>query len=161
MNDLPDYELQSSSEAPLPEEKSGRWGLWVLAVLLVALLGAAVYYATIWRARPLPEKAAAPAPATKPTDQALGGTGEAIALPPLDASDSVVNTLVRALSTSPAIVRHSGDKSIAWRESRHSWPGTSQHSSEPTNTHVAFVGRMVSFKSGLYPEFQPFDPFPF
>ena len=102
--ELPDYELKSSSEAPLPEPRSGRLGLWVLAVLLVAFVGAAVYYATIWRARPLPEKAATPAPATKPTDQALGGTGEAIALPPLDASDSVVNTLVRALSSSPAIV---------------------------------------------------------
>ena len=54
MTNVPDFQLRGTSEvSSLPEPpRSRRWAAWVLGLLLVAVVGVAVYYATIWRARP-------------------------------------------------------------------------------------------------------------
>jgi len=106
MSNVPDFQLRGTSEvSSLPEPpRSRRWAAWVLGLLLVAVVGVAVYYATIWRARPMAEQATASPPKTTTSDQPLGGAADAVALPALDASDALVNTLVRALSSSPATV---------------------------------------------------------
>jgi Protein of unknown function (DUF3014) len=107
MNDLPDHELQRPpTEAPRPTPPPTHpAGLWSAIALLVAAGVAAAYFAFGWRARPaLP-------PTTTPSPQAtvnepplsLGGRGEPVAIPPLDASDALVRTLARALSANPAV----------------------------------------------------------
>ena len=55
MTNVPDFQLRGTSEvSSLPEPpRSRRWAAWVLGLLLVAVVGVAVYYATIWRARPM------------------------------------------------------------------------------------------------------------
>jgi len=106
MNDLPDYELhkvpsESSPEPPSPQRPVG---LWVAVALLIAAAGAAAYVVFVWRPRPAP--AATSAQTTLPNENppSLGGTAEPVAIPPLDASDRVVRTLVQALSESPAVM---------------------------------------------------------
>ena len=61
MTNVPDFQLRGTSEvSSLPEPpRSRRWAAWVLGLLLVAVVGVAVYYATIWRARPMAEQATA------------------------------------------------------------------------------------------------------
>jgi hypothetical protein len=78
--------------------------VWVAVASLIAAAGAAAYIAVAWRPRPAlrPEATSAP-PAAAPAAPSLGGQAEAVAIPPLDASDAVVRTLVRALSESPAV----------------------------------------------------------
>jgi hypothetical protein len=107
MHELSDYELQRAADeldtAPPPRRASGPW-------LLVAFLTVAIGFATyiVFGRRPLP--APVSSPATKPTavaeappQRSLGGTAEPIAIPPLDESDPLVRTLVRALSAHPAV----------------------------------------------------------
>jgi hypothetical protein len=108
MNDLPDYELQrapnrSSPPTPSPTRPAG---VWVAAALLIAAAGAAAYVAFAWRPRPAPAAAAvsAPAASARESPPSLGGRGEPITLPPLDASDTLVRTIVQALSESPAVM---------------------------------------------------------
>src|SRR5262245_53651022 len=107
MNDLPDYELRRTLLEP--EEPDGprdrRVGLWIAIGVVGVAIGAASYYAFFWKPRPDPRAGAATSrtPVTEPLP-ALGGKGDSIAIPPLDASDSVVRTLVQALSESPAIM---------------------------------------------------------
>ena len=106
MNDLPDYELHRTPSEPSPPTLSPTrpTGLWVAAVLLIAAAGVAAYIAFGWRARPVPT-AATPAPTAseKAPPPSLGGKGEPITIPPLDASDALVRTLIRALSENPAV----------------------------------------------------------
>ena len=106
MNDLPDYELHRTPSEPSPPTLSPTrpTGLWVAAVLLIAAAGVAAYIAFGWRARPVPT-AATPAPTAseKVPPPSLGGKGEPITIPPLDASDALVRTLIRALSENPAV----------------------------------------------------------
>ena len=106
MNDLPDFELQSTpSESPPPRRSSTRpTGVWVAVAVLIAAAGVAAYVAFAWRPHP-PTPSAAPGPAaTKEPPRSLGGKAEPVTLPPLDASDTLVRTLVQALSENPAIV---------------------------------------------------------
>jgi hypothetical protein len=107
MNDLLNYELER-----IPEEASPRTlprtrtaGKWVVLALLLAAAGAAVYFAFARQARPVPMPAATSEHATAAEElpPSLGGRGDPIALPPLEASDALVRTLVRALSESPAV----------------------------------------------------------
>src|SRR5262249_39070989 len=82
---------------------AGGWGTGVGAA--GSGTGAAGYYAFLWKPRPAPAVSRTAArPATAEPLPALGGKGDAIAVPPLDESDSVVRTLVQALSESPAIM---------------------------------------------------------
>jgi hypothetical protein len=74
--------------------------------MLIAAAGIAAYIALVWRPRPAPTQAASSAPRTLANEPppSLGGTGEPITIPPLDASDTLVRTLVQALSESPAVM---------------------------------------------------------
>jgi hypothetical protein len=108
MNDLPDYELHGAADEPSapppPPTRPAR--VWVAVALLIAVAGAAAYVAFVWRPRPAPRQPAssAPAAAAAAVPSSLGGRGDNIALPPLDASDTLVRTLVQALTESPAVV---------------------------------------------------------
>jgi hypothetical protein len=106
MDDPTDYDLQRTSQETSWSVPSSRppVGLWISLALLVAASGIAGYIAFGWRLRPKVTPAVAPAAATaaKPPPS-LGGNPEPITLPPLDVSDGLVRTLVRALSESPAV----------------------------------------------------------
>ena len=107
MNDLPDFELRSTpseSSSPPRQPPTRPTGVWVAVAVLIAAAGAAAYIAFVWRPHPA-TPAAAPGPmAAKEPPRPLGGKAEPVTLPPLDASDTLVRTLVQALSESPAIV---------------------------------------------------------
>src|SRR5450759_248945 len=106
MNDLPDLELHKTPGEPsLPTRSPTRpVALWVAVARLIVAAGAAAYFAFAWRTRPAPMSAApAPTAATKEPLRPLGGKAEPITLPPLDASDALVRTLVRALSENSAV----------------------------------------------------------
>lgn len=107
MDELPDHQLHKAADEPSPPitAPTSNVGLWVVVAALAAAIVVAAYFALVWRPRPVPAQTAAtepraPARATPPS---LGGTPEPITIPPLDASDPVVRTLVRALSESPAV----------------------------------------------------------
>jgi Protein of unknown function (DUF3014) len=106
MNDLPDYELQRTPDESSPPTPSSRHpsGVWVAVASLIAAAGVAAYVTFAWRPRPAPRPDPTPAPtAGAQAAPPLGGQAEPVAIPPLDASDAVVRTLVRALSESPAV----------------------------------------------------------
>src|SRR5262245_31270351 len=107
MDDLPDYELRRTLTDRPDEDlpRSRPVGLWIAIGAVAIAVGAAASYAFLWRPRPAPAVSRTAArPATAEPLPALGGKGDAIAVPPLDESDSVVRTLVQALSESPAIM---------------------------------------------------------
>ncbi len=106
-----DFELRPSEEPAPPAQPTTHHTAWIVAiVLLVAAAAGGGYYAYVhglrlsnlpwWRTRPAP---VAPATATPAPLAALGGTPEAIDVPPLDASDAVVRSLVHSLSDNPEI----------------------------------------------------------
>jgi hypothetical protein len=106
MNDLPDFELhkipiESSSEPPSPQR---RVGVRVAVALLIAAVGAAAYVVFLWRPRPAPPPTKSAQTTVPDENPSLGGAAEPITIPPLDASDRVVRTLVQALSESPAVM---------------------------------------------------------
>ncbi len=104
-----DYDLQPSPDLPPPTPPpsarpaiSAR--LWILAGLLGALAGVAIYMLNTTSApAPAAESTAAPKPAAVAPDTrtALGGDPMAIDLPPIDQSDAIVRKLVSALSSHP------------------------------------------------------------
>jgi hypothetical protein len=108
MSDLPDFELRRGMpDPPLPPPPStpGGPGLWIAVALLLVAAAAAAYVAFGRRSTPTPAPATtSAAPAALKESPPLGGRGEAITLPPLDDSDTLVRTLVQALSESPAIM---------------------------------------------------------
>jgi hypothetical protein len=71
-------------------------------MLMVAVCVAA-YFAFAWRPRPAQIASSGPTVPARAAPRSLGGSPEAITIPPLDASDPVVRTLVRALSERPAV----------------------------------------------------------
>ena len=108
MVDLPDFDLRRTPTEPpdadLPRDRPV--GLWIAIGAVGLAIGAASYYAFLWKPRPAPAvsgTATSPTRVTEPLP-ALGGKADSIAIPPLDASDSVVRTLVQALSESPAVM---------------------------------------------------------
>jgi len=107
MNDLPDFELHKTDGESYTTTLSPTRpvGLWVVVAVLVAAACAAAYIALSWRQRPAPPQGP-PARTTTATTPppSLGGTPESITVPPLDASDTLVRTLVQALSESPAVM---------------------------------------------------------
>jgi hypothetical protein len=107
MNDLSDYELQRTpSDSSPPGTSSTRsGGVWVAVALLMVAAGAAAYFALAWRPRPAAAPTATPAPTAVATElsPSLGGTGEPMTIPPLDASDALVRSFVRELSEHPAV----------------------------------------------------------
>ncbi|HET6956460.1 MAG TPA: DUF3014 domain-containing protein [Vicinamibacterales bacterium] len=106
MNDAPDFDLHSTTSEPdLPALQQRQSGVLIAVVVLVVALAAAGYLAFFWR-RAAPARTAPPpkAAAASTESPALGGAGEAIELPPLDSSDTLVRTLVQRLTESPAVM---------------------------------------------------------
>jgi hypothetical protein len=100
---LSDYEFRPSSELP-PPRRPNFAKLWIVAVVLLAAAGIAVYFFNTTRTVP---DAATSAP--KPADTganpraALGSDPMAVTLPPLEQSDEIVRKLVSALSSNPSV----------------------------------------------------------
>lgn len=106
-DDLPDYELHGTpGESAVPVRPSGpAVGPTIAVFLLIAAVCAAIYVAFRWQpTRALSTPPAAAAPAAAPAPPALGGPADPVTIPPLDASDSVVRSLVQAVSESPAVM---------------------------------------------------------
>jgi hypothetical protein len=106
MDEPPDYDLHGTpgqSTAPV-RSSAPAVGPTVAVVLLVAAIAAAIYVAFRWQPTHPPSAAVAPAPVVANAPPVLGAPGETVTIPPLDASDSVVRTLVQALSESPAVM---------------------------------------------------------
>lgn len=110
MSDLQDLDLRASSETsgpdwtePPPRRASS---VWLAVAALIVAAGAAGYIAFVWRqpAAPVQARNAAPAAAGSTASPPLGGQGDPVTLPPLDASDTLVRTLVQALTESPAVM---------------------------------------------------------
>jgi hypothetical protein len=105
VTDLPDFDLRrtTSSEPDLPPPSPRPAGVWIAVTLLAAAAAAAGYIAFVRRQplAPSPPKSAA-STAASTASPPLGGKGDPITLPPLDASDTLVRTLVQALTESPA-----------------------------------------------------------
>jgi hypothetical protein len=107
MNDVTDLDLHSGStgdpDLPPPARRSP--GVWIAAAVLLAAIGVAAYIAFVWKDRPAPAATASAAPAAAATaSPPLGGKGDAITLPPLDATDTLVRTLVQGLTESAAVM---------------------------------------------------------
>src|SRR5207302_5501266 len=79
-----------------------------ITIAVAVALVAAAYIAFVWRPgrtlNQLPNQASSQTAPTKEQPLYLGGRAEPVTLPPLDASDTLVRTLVQALSESPAIM---------------------------------------------------------
>ena len=108
MSDLQDLDLRRTGEPARlePEPPPRASSVWVAVTLLIVAACAAAYVAFIWRQHPAPAPAAAAAPSAAPSSASppLGGRAEAMTLPSLDASDTLVRTLVQALTESPAVM---------------------------------------------------------
>jgi hypothetical protein len=106
VNDAPDLELHSSAIEPdSPTQHARRPGsVWIAVTLLIVAACAAGYVAFVWRQPAAPVKTAAVAPPASSASPPLGGKGDPMTLPPLDASDTLVRTLVQALTESPAVM---------------------------------------------------------
>lgn len=104
MNDLRDYELHEPSAASPPSNsKSTRYVGVAVAVTLLTAGAVAIYVVSRPRPAPTPTATSAPTSTAKEVPPSLVGTGEPLTLPPLDASDALVRTLVQALTTHPTI----------------------------------------------------------
>jgi len=104
MDEFDDFEPEHTPSEPLPPAQPTRpIGVWIIVGLLTVAAGAAIYVTFGLRPRQAPVATPAPAAAVQEAPRSLGGEAEAIEIPPLDASDTLVRTLVRALSESPAI----------------------------------------------------------
>jgi hypothetical protein len=113
VSDLKDFEFDNNDkDDELDELSTGRYGSgddggsrrwWLIALVLVALVGAIAYWMT--RAKPSDPAAAAPSP-TATSERAPRTEAEPvepIELPELDASDALVSRLVSALSSNPRL----------------------------------------------------------
>jgi hypothetical protein len=103
VTDLPDFEIRrtTSPDPDLPPPSARPSSVWIAVTLLVAAAAVAGYVVFVRRQpiAPAATKSAAP-PAASSASPPLGGKGDPITLPPLDASD----TLVQALTESPAVM---------------------------------------------------------
>jgi hypothetical protein len=111
VSDLQDLDLHGSrgtSSSPDWSEPPQRRAssVWLAVIALVAAAGVAGYFAFVWRqpGSPAQTTAAKPSAAGTAASPPLGGKGDAITLPPLDQSDTLVRTLVQALTESPAVM---------------------------------------------------------
>ena len=108
MTDPPDFDLHRAADEPDPPELPPRRAssVWVAVTLLLLAAGAAAYFAFVWRQSAAPSRTAGARPpaAAAQVSPPLGGKGDPITLPPLDASDTLVRTLVQGLTESPAVM---------------------------------------------------------
>ena len=109
MDDLPDYAFERTVTEPSAPPHAAWRGtvLWVAFAVAVASV-AAGYFTFVWRpsrtANAPPGQMSSRVASTSERPLSLGGQAEPVTLPPLDASDTLVRTLVQALSESPAIM---------------------------------------------------------
>ena len=107
MTDLQDFEIRrtTSPEPDLPPPSARPSSVWIAVTLLVAAAAVAAYVVFVRRQpiAPAPTKGTAPTAASSASPP-LGGKGDPITLPPLDASDTLVRTLVQGLTESPAVM---------------------------------------------------------
>jgi hypothetical protein len=107
VTDLQDFEIRrtTSPEPDLPPPSARPSSVWIAVTLLVAAAAVAAYVVFVRRQpiAPAPTKGAAPTAASSASPP-LGGKGDPITLPPLDASDTLVRTLVQGLTESPAVM---------------------------------------------------------
>jgi len=99
MNQLEDYELQREYVEP-SLQRPQRWvGWWIIAAIVAIGVAAGIYVRFGRRTvqAPPPQPVVVREEPVRP----LGGQAEPIVLPPLDESDALVRTLVRALSNHP------------------------------------------------------------
>ena len=107
VTDLPDFDLhRTTSESDLPTPPARPVGVWIAVALLIVAAGAAAYvaFSGAGLSPPAQSARATPAAAAPSASPPLGGKGDAITLPPLDASDTLVRTLVQGLTESPAVM---------------------------------------------------------
>lgn len=102
MPDFDDVRLERSAADELPPPPGSR--AWIVIAVLVVIAGAAGWYFFLRHPRDVSVatdtiKTPAPAPAERPAAE----PGEAIDLPPLDASDALVRELVAKLSSHPRV----------------------------------------------------------
>jgi hypothetical protein len=105
-----ELDLHSESESLPPDERTHHGAAWIMAIAFLAAAIGSGYYAyrhgVRWQdlrfRRPVTTTTAAPVATTAPP-AALGGTADAIEVPPLDASDAVVRSLVGNLSANPDV----------------------------------------------------------
>jgi Protein of unknown function (DUF3014) len=105
VNDAPDLELHRTTiepELPTPPRRPG--SVWIAVTLLILAACAAGYIVFVRRQPAVPVQTARVAPAASSASPPLGGKGDPITLPPLDQSDTLVRTLVQALTESPAVM---------------------------------------------------------
>jgi Protein of unknown function (DUF3014) len=108
VNDAPDLDLHRTTMEPDPpttmRQRPG--SVWIAVALLIVAAGVAGYIAFVWRQRAAPGTTApaVPAAAAVSASPPLGGKGEPMTLPPLDATDTLVRTLVQGLTESPAVM---------------------------------------------------------
>jgi DUF3014 family protein len=104
MPDLPDYELLKTDEdTPRLAQPRRQVGVWIVAVVLVAAIAVASYIAFGRRTSPAATAARERVDVSKRPVQPLGGDGMALALPPLDDSDTLVRELVKTISSHPRV----------------------------------------------------------
>jgi len=115
LHDAEDFDLHSDDDLdPLPPEHTHHAAAWITTIALLAAAIGGGYYAyrqgvrwqdlrRFWRpATTISTTTAAPVATTAPP-AALGGTADAVDVPPLDASDAVVRSLVGRLSANPDV----------------------------------------------------------
>lgn len=105
--DLQQFDVEKSSLPPPEPPRRYPW-IWVILGILV-VVAVAAYLMMSRRDEPAADRVAvsevSPAPPAEPTETTrLGGEGDAIDLPPLPESDSLVRELVRQLSSHPTVL---------------------------------------------------------
>jgi DUF3014 family protein len=109
VTDLHDLDLRPSSGPGLPEPldpPQRASSVWMAVAALAVAAAVAAYIAFVWRQPTAPARASAataPVAASTPSPP-LGGKADPVTLPPLDATDTLVRTLVQALTESPAVM---------------------------------------------------------
>jgi len=106
MDKLSDFELHrsDSERAPVPPPAHSP-SVWVAVALFVVAVAGAAYVVFGLGPPPIaPQAVSKAATALQPPSRSLGGQPESISVPALDETDSVVRTLVLALSKKPAVV---------------------------------------------------------
>jgi hypothetical protein len=107
-HDPSDFELEKTDQPPAPPRETRSAAPWIVTAIVLVLAGGAAWFFLDSRQAPPADVAEAPAgtEVEVPPDaaQPLGPDVEPIELPPLDDTDVLVRSLVRALSTHPRVV---------------------------------------------------------